>query len=236
MKIFNYSRVFSKKPPIFAINLMFISFFSVSGETPHTKIQHQVENFLQQQLADGDVNTTIVVNDIDSRINIPQCQAPLAMDVDADSLSQSYVTVKVSCPDTQWYLYTTAKVARTQTIVVTSSPISPGTVLGTDNLTLAEVDVNSIRHTPYTDIQVLLGARLKYRVRPGQAVQSNMLCFICKGDRITISAVAGGMQVKTSGVAKQDGILGDTIRVENTNSHKQVIAEVASTREVVLNL
>ena len=78
--------------------------------------------------------------------------------------------------------------------------------------------------------------RLKYRVREGQPVQSNMLCFVCKGDRITISARAAGMAVKTSGIAQQDGVIGDTIRVENSNSRKTVVAEVASTQEVVVNL
>ncbi|MCP4430982.1 MAG: flagella basal body P-ring formation protein FlgA, partial [Gammaproteobacteria bacterium] len=55
-------------------------------------------------------------------------------------------------------------------------------------------------------------------------------------DRITISARAAGMAVKTSGIAQQDGVIGDTIRVENSNSRKTVVAEVASTQEVVVNL
>ena len=44
------------------------------------------------------------------------------------------------------------------------------------------------------------------------------------------------MAVKTSGIAQQDGVIGDTIRVENSNSRKTVVAEVASTQEVVVNL
>jgi flagella basal body P-ring formation protein FlgA len=44
------------------------------------------------------------------------------------------------------------------------------------------------------------------------------------------------MKVKTSGIARQDGVIGDTIEVVNSSSNKSVIAEVASTQEVVVNL
>ena len=114
--------------------------------------------------------------------------------------------------------------------------ISPDTVLSASHLSLAEVDIKQLRHTPFTSLEDVVGARLKYRVREGQPVQANMLCFICKGDRITISANAGAMKVKTSGIARQDGVIGDTIEVVNSSSNKSVIAEVASTQEVVVNL
>jgi len=42
--------------------------------------------------------------------------------------------------------------------------------------------------------------------------------------------------VKTAGIAEQDGVIGDTIRVTNTSSQNTVIAEVASAKEVVVHL
>ena len=44
------------------------------------------------------------------------------------------------------------------------------------------------------------------------------------------------MQVKASGVAMQDGNIGDTIIVTNTRSKKQINARVASTNEVVVGI
>ncbi|MGK0501369.1 MAG: flagella basal body P-ring formation protein FlgA, partial [Alteromonadaceae bacterium] len=121
-------------------------------------------------------------------------------------------------------------------IVVTSGAVSPGTVLSASNLTLASVDIKRLRYSAFTDVDALIGARMKRRIVDGQAVQSNMLCFVCKGDRITIRASLGGMAVKTSGIAQQDGVIGDTIKVLNASSQKPVIAEVASAQEVVVHL
>jgi flagella basal body P-ring formation protein FlgA len=53
---------------------------------------------------------------------------------------------------------------------------------------------------------------------------------------VTIAARVGGMQVKTTGIAQEDGTLGETIRVMNARSKKSVYGEVASTEEVVVSL
>lgn len=210
-------------------------------QSPHERLTTAVEEFLKGRLAptqDTDLadNLSVEVTPVDSRISIPDCTVPFSFDVDPATLQQSYLNVRVSCDSNNWYLFSSAKVTRTRTIVVTASMISPDTVLSSGHLALAEVDIKQLRHTPFTSFEQLIGARLKYRVREGQPVQSNMLCFICKGDRITISAVAGAMRVKTSGIARQDGVIGDTIEVINSSSNKSVIAEVASTQEVVVNL
>ncbi|MDY6928346.1 MAG: flagellar basal body P-ring formation chaperone FlgA [Pseudomonadota bacterium] len=211
------------------------------AETAHEQLARNVAEYLTRQLEPGQQNNladnlTISVTPIDSRINIPDCDVPFSFDVASDTLHLSYLNVRVSCDTSNWYLFSSAKVTRTRTIVVTASMISPDTVLSASHLTLAEVDIKQLRHTPFTSIEQLSGARLKYRVREGQPVQSNMLCFICKGDKITISGQAGAVQVKTSGIAQQDGVIGDTIEVVNASSNKSVIAEVASTQEVIVNL
>jgi flagella basal body P-ring formation protein FlgA len=142
----------------------------------------------------------------------------------------------VSCRNNEWYLFTSGQVTRTKEIVVTQGAISPGTVLTSSNLSLAKVDVRRLRYTAFTDLEALIGARMKRRVTDGQAIQSNMLCFVCKGDRITITAEIAGMEVKTAGIAQQDGVVGDNIKVINASSQKAVIARVASPEEVVIHL
>ena len=125
---------------------------------------------------------------------------------------------------------------RTKEIVVTQGAVSPGTVLTSSNLALAKVDIRRLRHTAFTDMDGLIGARMKRRVTDGQAIQSNMLCFVCKGDRITITAEIAGMEVKTAGIAQQDGVVGDNIKVLNASSNRAIIARVASPEEVVIHL
>jgi flagella basal body P-ring formation protein FlgA len=133
-------------------------------------------------------------------------------------------------------LFTSVQVEQTKPVVVTSETMSPGSLLTTTNLYVADIPIDRLRGSTYSSTENLVGARLKRRVRPGQIINNGMLCFVCKGDRVTIMAISTGLQLKVSGIAQEDGNLGDTIRVQNTASKKTVSATVASTNEVSIQI
>ncbi len=223
------------------LTLSAFSVFSISvlaAQSNHELVEAGAKQYLLSQLADNTQDTSIDVDivKIDDRINVPDCPTGFQYNASEESLSQSYISVRVSCKNNEWYLFTSGQVTRTKEIVVTQGAVSPGTVLTSSNLSLAKVDVRRLRHTAFTDLEALIGARMKRRATDGQAIQSNMLCFVCKGDRITITAELSGMEVKTAGIAQQDGVVGDNIKVINASSQKAVIARVASSEEVVIHL
>ncbi len=215
-----------------------LSMNCLATQTNHKQVEEGAKQYLINQLADNTQDTSIDVSivKIDDRINIPDCPTGFEYNASQEALSQSYISVRVSCRNNEWYLFTSGQVTRTKEIVVTQGAISPGTVLTSSNLSLAKVDVRRLRYTAFTELEALIGARIKRRVTDGQAIQSNMLCFVCKGDRITITAEVAGMEVKTAGIAQQDGVVGDNIKVINASSQKAVIARVASPEEVVIHL
>ncbi len=220
--------------------LLIMAFTSSANENAdlHKQIQQGAHDYLIHAIGDnrGEDNIVVEISSLDDRINIPQCPSGFQYHADSESLSQAYISVRVSCNNNQWYVFTNGRITRTRTVVVTAGMISPGTVLTQENLMLADIDVKWLRHTAYSDMTQLIGARMKHRVRQGQPIQANMLCFVCKGDRITISARTSGMLIKTAGIAQQDGVVGENIRVTNASSQKSVIAEVANTNEVVVSL
>ena len=223
---------------LLCVVLSVISISCLAAMTNHVRVEEGAKQYLLSQLTDNAQDTSIDVSivKIDDRINIPDCPTGFEYNASQEALSQSYISVRVSCRNNEWYLFTSGQVTRTKEIVVTQGAISPGTVLTSSNLSLAKVDVRRLRHTAFTELEALIGARIKRRVTDGQAIQSNMLCFVCKGDRITITAEVAGMEVKTAGIAQQDGVVGDNIKVINASSQKAVIARVASPEEVVIHL
>ncbi len=223
---------------LLCVVLSVISISCLAAMTNHARVEEGAKQYLLSQLTDNaqDTSIDVAIVKIDDRINIPDCPTGFQYNASQEALSQSYISVRVSCQNNEWYLFTSGQVTRTKEIVVTQGAVSPGTVLTSSNLTLAKVDVRRLRHTAFTDLEALIGARMKRRVTNGQAIQSNMLCFVCKGDRITITAEVAGMEVKTAGIAQQDGVVGDNIKVLNASSRKAVIARVASPEEVVIHL
>ena len=61
--------------------------------------------------------------------------------------------------------------------------------------------------------ELLVGSRSKRNIRSGFPVSMNQICMVCKGDNVTIFANIKGLAIKTSGIALEDGTLGEQVRV-----------------------
>ncbi len=71
---------------------------------------------------------------------------------------------------------------------------------------------------------------------PIRGDQLEIAPLVRRGDRVTITVRSKGLQIVTSGKAKQDGQLGEMIRVMNLESKKNVYAEVVNAGDVLIVL
>jgi flagella basal body P-ring formation protein FlgA len=203
----------------------------------HQLVQDVAENYVFQN-ADFDDFSEIEISTraLDERVQIPACPVDLEASSSAQSLRQSNITVKVSCPSNGWFHYLNVKLTELQEVVVVDDTLSPGTILTKNNTKVIKMDRKRLRGGTFADKELIVGARLKRRTRDGMPVTSRMLCFVCKGDAILITAKLSGLEIKTSGVAQQDGNIGDTISVKNKRSKKVIEAKVANVNEVTVQI
>jgi flagellar basal body P-ring formation protein FlgA len=201
------------------------------------QLMQNVEQYVVQQLSTADVaNLSVNAMPLDARIEVPECPQPLTISASDEALQQANITVKASCESSGWYLFLMVKAVQMQNVATLSSAVSPGTLLTRSNVEIVEVDKKLLRTTTFADIESVLGARVKRRLQPGQPINPNQLCFVCKGDNIVISAGIQGLSIRTSGVAEQDGNIGDTIRVRNLSSDKVIAARVVSVKNVEVSI
>jgi flagella basal body P-ring formation protein FlgA len=235
----NKSHYYQALTSLFAIITCMYTGITAADENNLTKQQLiiEAEQFVLSQL-DPNSNKTIdvVAMPIDKRVKIPICTSTLIFSSSPEALSQSNVTVKAQCSDNDWYRFMVVKATETQPVVVISSAVSPGALLTTDNIHVVKMNKKRLRRSTFADIQDVVGARIKRRVSAGRPVEPNNLCFVCKGDSVTISAGNPSMRVKTSGVALEDGRMGETIQVKNRRSNKKIHARVSSTGQVEIGI
>lgn len=222
-----------------AITICTYTGISAADENNLTKQQliSEAEQFVLSQL-DPNNSKTIDVETmpIDKRVQIPVCHSSLTFSSSPEALSQSNVSVKAQCDNNDWYMFIVVKATETQRVVVISSAVSPGTLLTADNTRVVNMDKKRLRRSTFADIEDVVGARIKRRVSAGRPVDPNNLCYVCKGDNVTISAGNPSMRVKTSGVALEDGRMGETIQVKNRRSNKKIYARVSSTGQVEIGI
>ncbi|MDY3107972.1 MAG: flagellar basal body P-ring formation chaperone FlgA, partial [Succinivibrio sp.] len=83
-----------------------------------------------------------------------------------------------------------------------------------------------------TNLNSILGAKVRKDIRAGDVIKQSDLCLIAKGDIVTIEAVSANMQIKTQGVALEEGKLNDLISVRNSKSKKVIQGIVVSPNTV----
>lgn len=74
----------------------------------------------------------------------------------------------------------------------------------------------------YSRIDDLIGVRTKRRVLKSQQITNRGICFVCKGDTVSIVAANKKFQLKTLGKALSSGNLGENVTVVNTSSSKKI--------------
>ncbi|AWL11321.1 hypothetical protein HMF8227_00826 [Saliniradius amylolyticus] len=223
---------------LFIFVALITPYSEAASEPRHQQVTETAERWVFQQLRQPGTQSGLEVKatPVDERIQIPACAKPFAAEANNNSLSQSTITVKVHCPVSDWFLYVMVRVKDLQSVVVTTASLSPGTLLSLNHLKTIEVDKNQLRGTTYAEPQQVVGARVKRRIRSGDAITPRQLCFICEGDKVTILAKTGGLSIKTSGIAEQDGNIGDTIQVRNRRSERMVNARVISSAAVQVGI
>lgn len=195
-------------------------------------IREAVSDFLEKESSSLGETIEVSVGHLDSRLRLPRCDSPLQASWPAAARKQGNVTVAVSCDaPTSWSLYVQAKVQLFDNIVVSSRSMSRGEVLSERDVVLARQDLSSLNSGYYTRSDEVIGMVLKRSLRAGLVLTPTLLKpqrLIKRGDKVTILAVTGAVQVRMEGQALMDGAKGEVIRVRNLSSKLEIEAEVAS--------
>jgi len=177
---------------------------------------------------------------LDSRVAIPRCSSPITAVLASDREISRNNTVRISCdsPDLSypWQIYLSVRVDVSYPVVVAKETLAPGDVLSAAQMEIRYVDQYSVNGEQFSDMQQLIGTRLKRRVSKDYPIFGSNICVVCKGDTVSIIARTEQFQIKTIGEAVEDGNLGQQIRVKNTRSNKTVDAIVTQVGEVQVKM
>lgn len=174
---------------------------------------------------------------LDKRIKIKPCGQPLRIQIPGKANLKKRTTVQMNCPGPKpWNLYVQVKIKRMMPMVVAKNNLAPGTLLSDNNISVIMKDASQIRGRTLNTPNTLYGARSSRYISAGQPVTLRQICLVCKGDAVTVIAKIKGLQVKTSGIAQQNGSLGDNIAILNRRSSKRIEARVVAVNRVEINI
>jgi flagella basal body P-ring formation protein FlgA len=202
-------------------------------------IQKLVEEFLLDETVTTSGQVSVQSGRIDSRLRLPACAEMEAYWPDG-ARQLGNVTVGVRCHGpSSWSLFVRARVEVLAQIMVSSRPLSRGAVLGAADFDISTQDITRLGSGYFTDPQQLSGAVMTRAVRAGTVLTPAMVraaLAVRRGERVSILAVAGGLQVRMEGEALSDGAPGELIRVRNLSSRQEIEAEVIGPGQVQVRM
>ena len=185
------------------------------------------------------------------------CDASL----DIMPLQGSFRTVTVKCPDQDgWNIAVRTRIAKTiiraaqrhavQTnsqpsikakpkpimVVTMTRSVKKGTLITADDVKLAPVSPKTSKHY-FKRIEDVVARKATQNLgidRVVEARQLELIWAIRAGQKVTIEHKFGPIQVLSEGIALSDAQLGDTARILNTKSKREVEGRVVSEKKILI--
>ena len=120
-------------------------------------------------------------------------------------------------------------------VVVTTRAIRRGTLLDTDALIVEERDITSLKHGSFDALGDLTQLQAARPIGAGQVVSHRHVApvpVVHRGDDIDMSVTTGTMSLVATGVAMEDGGVGERIRVRNLDSGKVVYGVIVDSSTI----
>lgn len=184
---------------------------------------------------------TVEAGSLDRRLHLKNCSGSLEAFAPPGSRGRSSMTVGVRCKGaTPWKVYVPVRSTRTGLVLVSRHALTRGHKLTTDDVTLAEQDLDRLHYGYLNDPARLVGQELRRSIAPGAVITPPMLAqsrTVRRGQTVTLFADQAGIEIKMRGKALMDGALQHRIRVENLSSGRIVEGIVRSPErvEILLN-
>lgn len=203
----------------------------LSAEAPKTIIRKLAEKTaIDSMEIPENSKATALAMPIDPRFVIPECPQGFQATMKASKKYRKNKEVKVTCPNKDnkkpWSMHLKVRTAVLYPVVVAKEPLFIGQKISSMHLDVDYKTKREIRGPYFSTIDELHGARLKKRLNQGRQINAQMVCFVCKGDIVSIEIESNHLNLKTIGQAKSDGNIGESIKVRNKRSDKIIDATV----------
>lgn len=202
-------------------------------------IADAASRFVRQHHGAGEGTLHVTVAQLDPRLRLAGCQQPLQGFAPPGLAAGARMTVGVRCPQPQWSVFVPVNVETEMTVLALDRAMARLATPGPGDITLKQLRVPGFPADYLTDPAQLVGRHLKAAAAPGTPLTTALLAqdiLVRRGQRVTLIAMAGTLEVRAQGEAVADATPAGRVRVLNLGSRKIVEGRVESADRVRVDL
>lgn len=207
---------------------------------PAADILASAEDYLNTAAQQQNGRIEVKLGHLDPRLRLPRCGQKLQAFQPSGARSTGTTSVGVRCPDASgWTIYVPAKVDVFQKALVTVRPLAKGEALQPGDVRIMETEVSKLGQGYLQSPEELQGMVARRPIPAGTVVSPSQVLsprLVRRGDRVTLVAMQGPIQVEMLGEAVSDGARGERVRVRALNSGKVIEGWVESASVVKVTL
>lgn len=194
-------------------------------------LSHRIETALNGRFSDFE-NLHINFRIANAINSLPTCEQPLFCDKPNDIFlgTESWW---IEC-GSEWRVKAVTTVSIDTKVVATKGPLKKGHRIGVEDLNL-RMETLRLKGTVYQYIEDVVGNRLRRSVRADQVLTQKHLELehaVTKGHHVTITFHSHSFSLETMGVALDNGMVGDRIKVVNSESGRELSVVVTGENSV----
>jgi flagella basal body P-ring formation protein FlgA len=199
-------------------------------------VRRAAEGQLRRELDRNVTGVTFTAAELDARLRVAACPAPLVTTGKLPRGTQARVLVRVACNTTvYWSLNVPVDIHHATDVLVLRRALARGEIIRAEDVLVQPRELPGLT-SPFVSRVADLSGRLTRRPIPeGTAVTADALdapLLIHRGQSVILAARAGGLEVRAPGIALADAGAEQRVRVRNLNSLK-IVEGVADTEGVV---
>lgn len=208
---------------------------------PNEQIRATAERFVTQKLSSAGTGTIIhaTAGELDARLNLANCQVPLIAALPQSARLAARMTIGVSCGQPRWTIYVPVSIETELSVLVLREARTRGSEVTVADVETQVLQVPGLADTYIREPAQLAGRHLKASAAPGTPLSVDLLAaniLVKRGQRVTLVAQAGGLEVRAEGEAVNDANAAGRVRVLNLASRRIVEGQVESSSLVRVSL
>ncbi len=225
---------------IFYITLVFALcfMFSVSSALEEQAIDKAISGFLAERipLLSGEIH--FEVEKYPQKLLSYNGNGEISIDGDLPPIIPRYLPLAITIKDSvegDYRCYLKIRFSSFKEVVVSRQFIRKGELLSNHNCMLKSVDVIGENGEKIYDLKQLDSVRARKNLNIGEVIKSNdiePIPDVFHGSKVKITAEYGTIRVSAEGIAREDGWVGDYIRVKNLQSNRTVTGRLNRNGEV----
>ena len=182
--------------------------------------------FVRERLQTGSAILHAESGVLDSRLRLPACtRPPVAFSPSGELRATSRLTIGVRCATPAWSVYVPVTVETELAVLVTTRALPRNATLTAQDVESQRRRVPGVGANFLVSTEQLAGRHLRAAAASGTALDADLLSpdvLIRRGQRVTLLATVGSLEVRAQGEAVGDSTPEGRVRVLNLTSRRIV--------------